>query len=71
MVKELTSRPNLESFATRAGMLIGSETSREVETIVGRLQNDLKLLLDASQVLQVNYEHQSPRMALAMVSPRH
>ena len=68
MVKSLLSQPSLEAIAVRTGLLIGGESPREVELVIGSMERKLIAAIDRSQVLQVTYNDADPEIALAVAS---
>ena len=68
MVRSITSRPSLESIASRTGILVGGESPSEVEAIIQRMQSEIEISLDIRQVLEATYQHANSDIALAVVS---
>jgi polysaccharide chain length determinant protein (PEP-CTERM system associated) len=68
MARSLKSRPNLERIAAVAGLTLSDAEPGEVRAVITRLENDLTITLDDSQVLNIKYQNTEPLIALSIVA---
>jgi polysaccharide chain length determinant protein (PEP-CTERM system associated) len=68
MARSLKSRPNLERIAAVAGLTASDAEPGEIRAVITRLESDLTITLDDSQVLNIRYQNTEPLVSLSIVA---